>query len=115
MELCLSYTQLALPEIPGYSAGQDKDTEPAYKSFATLKYDLHTISISHTDCGNEFENNAIDRTLDTFKIDRCLSKKGCPYDNLVEKTTFKTFKVEFVYQHVFENLDKRQLESFIYV
>tara|TARA_Y100001933_G_scaffold129539_1_gene129186 strand:+ start:527 stop:1327 length:801 start_codon:yes stop_codon:yes gene_type:complete len=102
-------------EIIGYSAGQNKDAELVFQAFATIKHDLRKISIFHTDRGNEFKNNAIDAILDTFEIDRSLSKKGCPYDNAVAEATFKSFKVEFVYQHVFENLDELRLELFDYV
>ena len=102
-------------EIIGYSAGPNKNAELVYKAFATIKYDLYRISIFHTDRGNEFKNNVIDGILDTFKIDRSLSKKGCPYDNAVAEATFKTFKVEFAYQHAFKNIDELQLELFDYV
>ncbi len=102
-------------EIIGYSAGPHKDAQLVYKAFATIKYDLCRISIFHTDRGNEFKNNVIDGILGTFKIGRSLSKKGCPYDNVVAEDTFKTFKVEFAYQHAFENIDELQLELFDYV
>ncbi len=62
-------------EIIGYSAGPHKDAELVYQAFATIKHDLRKISIFHTDRGNEFKNNAIDGILDTFEIDRSLSKK----------------------------------------
>ncbi len=102
-------------EIIGYSAGPNKDAELVYQAFATIKHNLRKVSIFHTDRGNEFKNNAIDGILDTFEIDRSLSKKGCPYDNAVAEATFKSFKVEFVYQHAFENLNELRLELFDYV
>jgi len=102
-------------EIIGYSAGPNKDAELVYQAFTKIKHDLRKISIFHTDRGNEFKNNAIDGILDTFEIDRSLSKKGCPYDNAVAEATFKSFKVEFVYQHTFSNLNELRLELFDYV
>ncbi len=102
-------------EIIGYSAGPNKSAELVYQAFARIKQDLRHISIFHTDRGNEFKNNAIDGILDTFEIDRSLSKKGCPYDNAVAEATFKSFKVEFVYQQVFDNLEELRFELFDYV
>ena len=102
-------------EIIGYSAGPKKDALLVYQAFATVKYDLSKISIFHTDRGNEFKNNAIDGLLDTFEINRSLSKKGCPYDNAVAEATFKSFKVEFVYPNVFESLEQLKIELFDYV
>jgi len=101
-------------EIIGYSTSLNKDAELAYQAFVTIKYDLSRISIFHADRGNKFKNNTIDGILDTFDIDRSLSKKGCPYDKTVTEATFKTFKVEFVYQHVFENMNDLRLELFDY-
>jgi len=102
-------------EIIGYSAGPRKDAALVYQAFASIKHDLDKISLFHTDRGNEFKNNAIEGLLDTFNIDRSLSKKGCPYDNAVAEATYKTFKVEFVYQNVFESLDHLRTELFDYV
>jgi transposase InsO family protein len=54
-----------------------------YKAFASVKTRLDSITLFHTDRGNEFKNEVIDEVLDTFKIKRSLSMKGCPYDNAV--------------------------------
>lgn len=102
-------------EIIGYSAGPRKTAELVYQAFATIKADLRNITLFHTDRGNEFKNNTIDGLLDTFDINRSLSKKGCPYDNAVAEATFKSFKIEFVYQNVFESLDQLQVELSDYV
>ncbi len=64
---------------------------------------------------SEFKNNAIDGLLETFNISRSLSKKGCPYDNAVAESTYKTFKVEFVYQNSFKSLEHLKLELFDYI
>lgn len=102
-------------EIVGYSAGPNKDARLVYEAFASIKHDLSKIDVFHTDRGNEFKNNAIDGLLDTFSIKRSLSHKGCPYDNAVAEATFKTFKKEFVYQEVFESIDRLKLELSDYV
>lgn len=102
-------------EIIGYSAGKHKTAELVYQAFATISHDLNKINLFHTDRGHEFKNNTIEGLLDTFEIDRSLSRKGCPYDNAVAEATFKSFKKEFVYQYVFEDLDQLKCELFDYV
>lgn len=102
-------------EIIGHSAGKHKTSDLVYQAFATIKHDLNKINIFHTDRGNEFKNHTIEGLLDTFDIDRSLSRKGCPYDNAVAEATFKSFKKEFVYQYVFEDLDHLKRELFDYV
>lgn len=102
-------------EIIGYSAGRNKDAQLVSRAFASVKNNLSKISIFHTDRGNEFKNKLIDETLDTFKINRSLSKKGCPYDNAVAEATFKIVKTEFVRQYTFDNLNELNYELADYV
>lgn len=102
-------------EIIGYSAGKNKDAILVSKAFATVKTNLNKIQIFHTDRGNEFKNRIIDETLETFKIARSLSMKGCPYDNAVAEATYKIIKTEFVKGQIFENLEdlKCQLADYV--
>ena len=58
----------------------------------------------------DYDNALIDNILNTFKIDRSLSRKGNPYDNAVSEATNKSLKIEFIYQHKFETLEQLQLE-----
>jgi len=74
-------------EIIGYSAGKNKDATLVGKAFSSVQINLEKISIFHTDRGNEFKNQLIEKTLDTFNIKRSLSMKGCPYDNAVAEAT----------------------------
>ncbi|BDP59367.1 hypothetical protein EfmJHP38_03050 [Enterococcus faecium] len=76
---------------------------------------LTEVEIFHTDRGKEFDNQAIDELLTTFDINRSLSHKGCPFDNAVAESTYKSLKVEFVYQYTFETLQQLDLELFDYV
>lgn len=57
----------------------------------------------------------IDEVLETFKIKRSLSTKGCPYDNAVAEAIMKVMKTEFVKQMQFENLEQLETELFDYV
>ena len=64
---------------------------------------------------NEFKNKIIDELLNTFKIERSLSKKGCPYDNVVTESTYKIIKTEFAYNRRFNSFEKIEIELFDYV
>lgn len=63
-------------EIIGYSAGRNKDAILVSKAFSKVKVNLNHIKIFHTDRGNEFKNKLIDKTLESFQIQRSLSMKG---------------------------------------
>lgn len=83
-------------EIIVYSTGRNKEALLVKKAFAKVITSLDNIQIFHNDRGNEFKNQLINETLETFEIQRSLSKKGCPYDNAVAEATFKILKTEFV-------------------
>ena len=102
-------------EIIGYSAGVHKDANLVYEAFANVNRNLMDISIFHTDRGSEFKNKIIDGVMQTFGIQRSLSKKGCPYDNAVAEATFKIFKTEFVKPSTFYSLEHLKLELSDYV
>lgn len=57
----------------------------------------------------------INDLLTTFKINRSLSKKGCPYDNAVAEATFKVFKTEFAFNKIFESFEELEYLLFDYV
>ena len=102
-------------ELIGYSSGKNKDANLVYNAFASVKTNLSTIKVFHTDRGNEFKNNLIEETLKSFNIDRSLSMKGCPYDNAVAEATFKIMKTEFINNTVFHSLEELQLKLSDYI
>lgn len=102
-------------ELIGHSAGPHKDAELVEMAFASIQGDLRSITLFHTDRGNEFKNKLIDDTLRTFQINRSLSVKGCPYDNAVAEATYKIVKTEFVKGRSFETLEQLKTELFDYV
>ena len=102
-------------EIVGYSSGPRKDAELVKQAFQQVQRPLTDIQLFHTDRGNEFDNQLIDRVLDGFQIQRSLSKKGYPYDNAVAESLFKTLKVEFIYQYLFNSQEELSRELFDYV
>lgn len=85
------------------------------QAMATVKVNLHTANIFHTDRGKEFDNHTIDELLDTFDIERSLSRKGNPYDNAVAESTYKSFKFELVYDNRFDTLHDLQVQPIDYV
>lgn len=112
--ICL-LLNLGAREIIGYSAGQHKDAELVRRAFATVKSNLLSIQMFHTDRDSEYDNLLIDDLLAGFRIDRSLSMKGCPYDNAVAESTFKTIKTEFVNHRRFWTLEQLQAELADYV
>ena len=83
-------------EIIGYLTGANKDSKLVFKALSMVKGNLSGIQIFHTDRGSKFKNNVIEETLEAFGIERVLSRKGSPYDNVVTEATFKIVKTEFV-------------------
>lgn len=57
----------------------------------------------------------IEEIIKSFEIERSLSKKSCPYDNVVAKATYKIIKTEFAFNRVFKSLEelKRELRSYV--
>lgn len=102
-------------EIIGYSSGTRKDATLVYTAFSSIKTNLSQIQMFHSDRGSEFDNSLIDELLDTFKINRSLSLKGCPYDNAVAEATFKLIKTEFINRRFFESPQQLALELEDYV
>lgn len=102
-------------EIIGFSVGKNKDANLVHKAFSRIRRPLKNIKILHTDRGNEFKNKVIDNLLETFKINRSLSKKGCPYDNAVAEATFKIFKTEFAFNKIFRSFEELEYLVFDYV
>ncbi|MDN6363765.1 MAG: IS3 family transposase [Tetragenococcus koreensis] len=102
-------------EIIGYSSGPNKTVDLVHQALATIKDDLNNIEIFHTDRGKEFDNHTIDDFLATFNIDRSLSHRGDPYDNAVAESTYKSLKIEFIYQHTFLSLYELQYHLMDYV
>ena len=106
---------LANREIIGYSAGANKDASLVERAFLSCKYSLKDINIFHSDRGKEYDNIKIDHILETFRIERSLSRRGNPYDNAVSEAMNKVMKVEFIYQNNFESLEDLELQLAEYI
>jgi transposase InsO family protein len=102
-------------EIIGYSAGANKDADLIEKALLSCRYSLNDIRVFHSDRGKEYDNKTIDEVLETFKIERSLSRKGNPYDNAVSEATNKILKIEFIYQSKFETLKDLELQLAEYI
>ncbi|MGX7015143.1 IS3 family transposase [Vagococcus silagei] len=102
-------------EIIGFSCGPNKDVELVKQAFYSIPYALSHIQLFHTDRGKEFDNYTIDSLLQTFGIERSLSRKGNPWDNAVAESTYKSFKAEFVYQNHFSTMKELSVALYDYV
>lgn len=102
-------------EIIGYSAGANKDSNLIEKAILSCRYSLNDIRVFHSDRGKEYGNKAIDEVLETFNIERSLSRKGNPYDNAVSEAVNKIFKIEFIYQNKFVTLEELELQLAKYI
>lgn len=71
---------------------------------------MFDIDAFHSGRGSEFDNAALDELFEVFGITRSLSKKGCPYDNAVDKSVNKTLKAEFVHREQFGSLHDLQVK-----
>jgi len=102
-------------EVIGYSAGPNKDASLIEKALLRCGYPLKDIKVFHSDRGREYDNKKIDNILETFEIERYLSRKGNPYDNAVIEAMNKVLKVEFIYQNKFETLEELELQLAEYI
>lgn len=112
--VCL-FVDLFNRELVGASAGPNKDADLVYKALSSIKGNLTNVELFHTDRGSEFDNQLMKDATKGFGIERSLSAKGCPYDNAVAEATYKSFKIEFVYQRTFHTLEQLELELWDYV
>ncbi len=102
-------------EIVGHSSGLIKDAQLVQRAICRIKGSLYDVQCFHTDRGKEFDNQLINEVLDTFDIQRSLSRKGSPHDNAVAEAQFKCIKTEFVYPRQFQSLRQLELEFEAYV
>lgn len=102
-------------EIIGHAVGKNKDAKLVKKALYSVKADLSSIEIFHTDRGSEFKNQIIDEITSAFDIKSSLSRKGNPFDNAVSESSYSIIKTEFVSNKLFENIEQLDLELFDYV
>jgi len=53
--------------------------------------------------------------LESFGTTRSFNQAGCPYDNTIAENTYRTFKIEFIYQEAFQLLEELTLQTKDYV
>jgi transposase InsO family protein len=101
-------------EIIGLSVGWHKTAELVKQAIQSIPYALTKVKLFHSDRGKEFDNQLIDEMLEAFGITRSLSQAGCPYDNAVAESTYRSFKLEFINQETFQSLnDKRVVSKYV--
>ncbi|MEQ9764267.1 IS3 family transposase [Streptococcus sp. ZJ151] len=102
-------------EIIGLSVGWQKTAELVKQAIQSIPYALTKVNLFHSDRGKEFDNQLIDEVLGAFGITRSLSQAGCPYDNAVAESTYRSFKLEFINQEIFHSLEELNLKTKDYV
>lgn len=102
-------------EIIGLSVGWHKSADLVKRAIQSIPYALTKVELFHSDRGKEFDNVLIDEILQAFDIKRSLSQAGCPYDNAVAESTYRAFKIEFVYQEQFSSLEELVMKTRDYV
>lgn len=102
-------------EIIGLSVGWHKTVELVKQAIQSIPYALTKVNLFHSDRGKEFDNQLIDEMLETFGITLSLSQAGCPYDNAVAESTYRSFKLEFINQETFHSLEELTLKTKDYV
>lgn len=102
-------------EIIGMSVGWNKTAALVKQAIQSISYALTKVKIFHSDRGKEFDNALIDEILEAFDITRSLSQAGCPYDNAVAESTYRSFKLEFIQQETFHSLKEMTLKTKDYV
>ena len=102
-------------EIIGVSVGWQNTAELVKQAIQSIPYALTKVNLFHSDRGKEFDNQLIDEVLEAFGITRSLSQAGCPYDNAVAESTYRSFKLEFIHQETFHSLKELTLKTKNYV
>ena len=97
-------------EIIGLTVGWHKTAELVKQAIQSIPYALTKAKLFHSDRGKEFDNQLIDEMLEAFGITRSLSQAGCPYDNAVAESTYRSFKLEFINQETFQSLKELALK-----
>ena len=102
-------------EIIGLSLGWHKTADLVKEAIQSIPYALTKVKLFHSDRGKEFDNALIDEMLKAFGITRSLSQAGCPYDNAVAESTYRSFKLEFINRENFRSLEELTLKTKDYV
>ena len=93
----------------------NKTADLVKEAIQSIPYALTKVKLFHSDRGKEFDNALIDEMLEAFGITRSLSQAGCPYDNAVAESTYRSFKLEFINQENFRSLEELTLKTKDYV
>ncbi len=102
-------------EIIGLSVGWHNTANLVKEAIQSIPYALTKVKLFHSDRGKEFDNTLIDEILEAFDITCSLSQAGCPYDNAVAESTYRSFKLEFINQETFHSLEELTLKTKDYV
>ncbi len=92
-----------------------KTADLVKEAIQSIPYALTKVKLFHSERGKEFDNALIVEMLEAFGIARSLSQAGCPFDNTVAESTYRSFKLEFINQENFRSLKELTLITKDYV
>lgn len=71
--------------------------------------------IFHFDQGVQYANNVFASVLESYKIERSMSRKGNCWDNAVADSFFQSLKTELIYGNLFTTAAKMKKIIFQYI
>jgi putative transposase len=71
--------------------------------------------IFHSDRGVQYANNKFANVLESYKINRSMSRKGNCWDNAVAESFFKSLKTELIYGNKLITKKQMKLQIFEYI
>lgn len=71
--------------------------------------------IFHSDQGVQYANNVFANVLESYKVERSMSRKGNCWDNAVAESFFKSLKTELVYGNLLTSASKMEKMVFQYI
>jgi len=104
-------------KIVGWSIRKDLSKEIVLRALkaASLKRQVDSKLIFHSDQGSHFACFAVQESLRNLGFDQSMSRRGNCYDNAITESFFHTLKVELVYQEKFRTRKEAKLAVFEYI
>ena len=104
-------------KVIAYNISDNKETELVMQTFmeAYQSRNPNEDLMFHSDQGIQYTSYTFRKQLRNLKIDQSFSDPGCPHDNAVAESFFRTFKVEEVYQKYYKTYEHMEssIEEYI--
>lgn len=97
-------------KVIAYNIADNQETSLVMKTFMDA-YELRNPKdelMFHSDQGLQYTSYAFRKRLRDFSIKQSFSEPGCPHDNSVAESFFRSFKSEEVYQHYYKTYEEME-------